>query len=297
MMKRLLLILLMSLAACLYLRADGLDPDFVQRPEQNWTLKLVTKYDWTQMYVRGDAFNATLKSQPRIKEGISVSFRGVGLGVNFTLGEKLRNSIAISLHSYGRKFCNSLDFIHDKTLSGTMSYGDMQMTFNKGSVAHTSLNYDAWYIFNGNKFSFPAAFNQNRIQKRSAGSFLLSASYKGNWNKFLEGPLEKIQGHTLALGGGYGFNLVAGPMLFHASLLGNIVALDTTRYILEGVKEKVKYGFPSFMATANVALFFNIKRFFIGAMASGYDCAVGSKKQVRMDFLRIYSSFVLGVRL
>ena len=297
--KHFFLTLATFMFASLWLQAENVEKEYIEKPKSNWTFKLTTRYDWMQMNMRGDAFQASLRSQPRIKQGFSVSFKGFTLGGSFTLGEKPKNSWAISMHSYGSKFCSSLDFIRDRTFTGTMTFDDVPWEFSKGDVTHTSLNYDAWYIFSGKKFSFPAVFNQNRIQKHSAGSFLLSASYKGNWNRFQVGPLDRLTGHTLGFGGGYGFNLVAGPFLFHASLIGNMLVMDTTRYILRenNEKVKVKYGFPSFTATANVGILFNFKRFFTGIMVSGYDCTVGNKAQVRMDFLRFYSSFVIGIRL
>ena len=41
-------------------------------------------------------------------------------------------------------------------------------------------NLNSYYAFNYRKFSFPAAFSQSYIQKRSAGSWMVGASFDGS---------------------------------------------------------------------------------------------------------------------
>ena len=43
-------------------------------------------------------------------------------------------------------------------------------------LAVKTLNVNAYYAFDSSRFSYPAAFSQSYIQRRSAGSFLLAFS-------------------------------------------------------------------------------------------------------------------------
>ena len=44
----------------------------------------------------------------------------------------------------------------------------------EGILQVKTLNVNAFYVFNYRRFSYPAAFSQSYIQRRSAGSFLLA---------------------------------------------------------------------------------------------------------------------------
>ena len=41
------------------------------------------------------------------------------------------------------------------------------------------LTLNAYYAFNGRRFSYPAVFSQSWMQKRSCGSLMLGASFMG----------------------------------------------------------------------------------------------------------------------
>ena len=54
-----------------------------------------------------------------------------------------------------------------------------RITLPDGVLSVKTLNVNAFYVFNSRRFSYPAAFSQSYIQRRSAGSFLLAASGMG----------------------------------------------------------------------------------------------------------------------
>ena len=74
-----------------------------------------------------------------------------------------------------------------------------------GSISQKTLNLNFYYAFNYCKSSFPAAFSQSYIQKRSAGSWMIGASFDGSKTK-VKGMTIRL--NELALGAGYGYNLV-----------------------------------------------------------------------------------------
>ena len=96
------------------------------------------------------------------------------------------------------------------------------------------VNVAAYYTFNHRRFSFPAALYQNYYQRRSAGSWLAGASFQGGSIKTTAELVERspqapdvhLTFANIALGGGYGYNLVLGrrsQWLLHLSALPSAV--------------------------------------------------------------------------
>ena len=90
----------------------------------------------------------------------------------------------------------------------------------RGLVSQNALNLNFYYAFNSRRFSFPAAFSQSYVQKRSAGSWMIGASFDGSKTEMKD---MTIRLNEFAVGGGYAYNLVVHRhWLFHLSALPTV---------------------------------------------------------------------------
>lgn len=303
-MKRILALLSFLLAASqAWAGMPGRDPEeaYVTNPDRPFTIRLCTNYDWSKILTDGSGVSTALTSQHRAKTGLSMSYRGLGLSFNLGLKDKIKDNYSFSLHSYGKRFHVKFDYLRDNTYSGVMSSGGSTWEVPMGLMRHSSINGDVWYCFNGKNFSFPAVFTQTRIQRRSAGSFMLAATYKRSASHMeadavLGLPKTDIAGMGIGLGGGYGYNLVLGDLLLHASVIGTFVVFSNNRVAIDSEASDLKVRFPNNISTANLAAIYNFRHFFMGATFSCNSCIIGGRDLMLANFLRMNSQFILGVR-
>ena len=97
------------------------------------------------------------------------------------------------------------------------------------------LNLAAYYVFNHRRFSYPAAFTQSYLQRRSAGSWLAGLSYQGGSIETTDAlkdrntlaPDTRIYIGHVGIGGGYAYNWVPGKKwLLHFTMLPTIVVYN-----------------------------------------------------------------------
>jgi hypothetical protein len=103
---------------------------------------------------------------------------------------------------------------------------------------------DAYYMFNGKRFSYAAAYDQSVIQKRSAGSFMVGAMYYYSHINYandenaafilLMDDIGRIKQWQLSIGAGYAYNLVpCRGLLINAMFMPMLTVYDrhkTWRY-------------------------------------------------------------------
>lgn len=109
-------------------------------------------------------------------------------------------------------------------------------------VSASIVGFNIYYIFNHKKFSYPAAFSQSTVQKRSCGSPMVGIGYTRHslsvdWEKMTNlvagrlgqnvadtylGPIGesgKVKYTDISISGGYGYNYVFAPRWLFASSL------------------------------------------------------------------------------
>lgn len=109
--------------------------------------------------------------------GLGFSYKRIGFnasyGVNLSSNKNKGKTKALELqyHYYGRKIMFDL-FLHN--YSGFYIDEDNRKSdiyVHRPDIKLRQLGFFGQYVFNGDKFSYKAAFDQNEIQKLSAGSF------------------------------------------------------------------------------------------------------------------------------
>ena len=108
-----------------------------------------------------------------------------------------------------------------------------------------TLNLNAFYVFNSRRFSYPAAFSQTYIQRRSAGSFLLAFSGQGQLGKLKMEKNLDFKMMKIGLGAGYGYNFVPRKgWLLHISALPALIILSKTSMSFGEERVPMTYGSP-----------------------------------------------------
>lgn len=227
------------------------DTNYIEPQKYNFTVMLqnTTSFEGYTLKLSDD-HSVVFAPQPSYKLGPYFGWRFVFLGYTIDLKRlknEAREALTFSLYApqvgvyiFFRKSgdnyrINGIDF-GDETVNNAMR----NVYFDGFETSERGLNL--YYIFNHNKFSYPAAYSQSTVQRRSAGSALAGMSYSRHklnvdWDKFHE-LMDKVAGpgtsvavadtsmHStdidytdFSLSGGYAYNWVfARNWLFDVSL-------------------------------------------------------------------------------
>ena len=282
----------------------GVDTTYIHIPRNFLVLRTYTQFASNTILSKGvigeQDYEASLSNPFVLKQGFSVTLGFITLSANFNILDKPKNSFSFGLNSYGKKFAYEISFRTDKNFSGSQTWGGATTDFAPKSLNHMALTSDFYYIFNGNKFSYPAVFSQTRVQRKSAGSVIAALSANLIGTRTIEEvngvrPLS-FGGFTLGIGMGYGFNLVAGRWTFHASAIPAVVLVDVNSITLNGEKTKLSQQLIHFIGTGNLAILFNHNHFFAGLRGTFHGCSAGSAKIVQTHYLRANAQLCLGWR-
>ena len=136
-----------------------------------------------------------------------------------------------------------------ESLAGDIHRNDNFLKMESADVIMKVANLAGYYTFNHRRFSFPAAFTQSYIQRRSAGSWLAGISYQGGSIKTTDklkernpnAPDTRIYVGHLGIGGGYGYNWVIGKKwLLHFSMLPTFVVYNRNNMTVNGERKKAQ---------------------------------------------------------
>ena len=290
------------------------DTSYIYIPEQRWTLKTSSNITWNTLGIKhqieGVGFSTNLQSDPTYSQGISVAWRWLELGFSINPAwfiPSLKNSDqTYSISVNGNKFGMSATFRVANSYKGTLlSLPDStSVTIPKGDItADISGDFDAWYVFNGNKFSYCAPFTMMQIQKRSAGSAILGLSVRNGLSAF-EGitynDKEKmlLMTNILALGGGYAHNFITPHhWLIHVSVIGNLSVLSYN--VLQTSTEKIRMEntFPDWVGTFRFSVLHWTERWFYGFNFSLRGAVYGVLDNLEFTNARTEGHLVVGCRL
>lgn len=228
------------------------DTAYVEPQHYNYTIMLqnTNTYEVYRLSTEnGNSF--TFAPQPSIKLGPYVGWRWVFLGytldLNHLSSDKKKKEFDLSLYSsqigidlFYRETGNDYK-IRSVNLGHNVDTSPMKNVAYDGITASIK-GFNLYYIFNHRKFSYPAAFSQSTMQKRSCGSPLVGIGYTKHtlsidWNKLnhlvadkmgndvasarMDSALtsSKVEYTDISFSGGYGYNYAFAPKwLFAASL-------------------------------------------------------------------------------
>ena len=230
----------------------GVDQRYIDAPEQPW--QIIVKGNVSQTFVsmnaHGNMVGVDYSARPYLRTtpsqyiGLWAGYRGYGLGYTVNVGGDKGSyltfgatggayGVNVRIHSF--KNSNPSFNINSNILSEEVSetWNDVELI---DPIRVKTVIADGYYMFNGKKFSYAAAYDQSVIQKRSAGSLMVGLMYNythidyatdhnGDLVYLMEG-LGKVKLWQGSAGAGYAYNWV--PV---RGLLVNVMAMPMLTFV------------------------------------------------------------------
>lgn len=267
-----------SVLSARYRKAASYDTAYIGRPNARLTLKARANISGNSIRARGMVngadTRASLSTDHKATLSVGLNYLGVtaGLTVNPSSLRGKNKDYEVNVNAYSNRYSIDASYQMSKTLAGTVERGGLSHYVDRGVIDMKMLNVAGYYTFNHRRFSYPAAFTQSYIQKRSAGSWLAGFSYQGGSMKTTAdapaaAPSMRIYVGHFGIGAGYGYNLVAGRRwLFHVSALPTIVLFNRNNITISGERRRMATRFPDMIFNHRVAIVHNFNdRHFCGA--------------------------------
>lgn len=169
------------------------DTTYLRRAPERLRLKVRINCSGSDIDTRGvyggAPYEARLEAKLRTTLSLGASYRGLSVGVALNpaklTGED--RDYELNLNAYGNRCGADVILQSSKTYEGTLGGGVGDRDVPVGSVSQDMLTVNAYYVFSGRRFSFPAAFTQSWLQLRSSGSFMLGLTLMGGRLKSAQG--------------------------------------------------------------------------------------------------------------
>ena len=280
-----------------------IDENYVEPQHYNWTVMLQAAYTYENYRLSSVGDNSqsvSFKPQAGIKLGPYVGWRWVILGYTIDL-----SNISFGLTSAWKGFDFSIysaqigaDVYYHHTrdnysirnvkLGGNINTAVLEgMPFDGISVGTTGINL--YYIFNHQRFSYPAAFAQSTCQKISCGSWMAGIGFLSNtlefdYEKLMRQAAERLAPQTLELDSGlmfkevnyyninasvgYAYNWVfARNFLFCASLSLALAYKKTRGETTNGDQKGFNFNNLNIDGLGRFGVVYNNTRWYAGASA------------------------------
>ena len=257
------------------------DTNYVVRPQGRLTLKVRMNQTGNSIHAKGTVnglySKADLSTSHKTTFSLAAIYRGIGVGfaVNPAKWKGIYKDYEFNLNYYSNRLSLDLSYQRSESLAGDIKGDRGEQHLLNEDLKMKVLNMVGYYAFNHRRFSFPAAFTQSYIQRRSAGSWLAGISYQGGsietTDKLKErnpnAPDVRIYLGHIGIGGGYGYNWVLGnKWLLHFSMLPTFVVFNRNNMTVNGVRKKAKHMRFNMIFNERVAVVRNLSpRYFIGA--------------------------------
>jgi hypothetical protein len=310
-----------STLAARYFRKGDIDTTYITRPQTKWTVVARMNVSGAKIesegMENGKHFNSEMTADYKSTLSMAVSYLGFSLSAALNpakLMGKYRD-YELNFNSYGKRF--GFDFIYQDAhnFTGWHEGGDYVSPTGSGRIelpadmlSVKTLNLNAFYTFNSRRFSYPAAFSQSYIQRKSAGSFLLAVSGQGQhatlsslWYK--EAGLNSGQGMQLkmtniGLGAGYGYNYVPSQgWLMHISALPTFIVYSNTSMKLGDTRVPLQYHFPEVIITGRGAVVHQWSNKFLGLSMVFNFTNIGHEESLAVHNIKWRIRTFFGLRL
>ena len=283
----------------------NIDTDYVIRPKTKWTIRARWNVSGSQIESEGISSGGRFKSKMKAhyKSTLSLGVGYLGFSVNLSINPaKLLgkyHDTELNFSSFGRRF--GFDFVYQdaKNFTGWYEQGGMgRIDLPEDIMSVKTLNMNAYYAFNSRRFSYPAAFTQSYIQRRSAGSFLLAASLQGQRATIKWGHELKLKMTNIGIGAGYGYNFVPSQgWLLHISALPTFIFYSHTSMTYDDEEVSMHYHFPEVIITGRGAVVHQMKKTFFGLSMVFNFTNIGHKDNLTIYNTKWHVRTFYGLRL
>ena len=294
-----------SFLSARYYREGVFDTTYITRPKTRWTL--ITRLNFSGMdieskgYDQGRRFKSVMQANRKTTISLGASYLGVALSLSLNPAQLAGkyHDFEINFKSYGRRFGFDVSYTDAKNFEGWYDADGLpRYTLPDGTLAVKTLNANAFYIFNHRRFSYPAAFSHNYIQRRSAGSFLLAASFQWqhafhDWDQDT-----KLRMTNIGLGAGYGYNFVPHRgWLLHLSALPTFILYSHTSMTFGEDRIPLHYHFPEVIITSRGAVVRQWTKTYAGISMRFNFTNIGSEKSLAVHNQKWLARAFYGIRL
>ncbi len=226
------------------------DTSYVARPKEKWLFRLLGNQTGNYIHAKGtvnDVYSRyDLHTKTNYTVGLEVNYCDIAatLSLNPAKIGGDYNDYEFNFEYHGQKISFDISYLRATSLSGDIKLRDIDHLDEDG-LRMNEFNISAYYVFNDKRFSFPAALFQNYYQLRSAGSWLAGLSFQSGSIRTTDelkarspmAPEVHLTFANVALGGGYGYNLVLGSRsqwLLHLSAMPSAVLYKHNRLTVNG---------------------------------------------------------------
>ena len=249
----------------------------------------------------GKSFKSKMDADHKKTISIGVNYLGVSVSLSLNPAKMMGkyDDYELNLSLYNNRWGVDVSYQDAHNFKGWHeAEGSPRIDLPPEMLKMKSLNVSAYYAFNRRRFSYPAAFTQSYIQRRSAGSFFLALSGQGQHTE-TKGDYESVLKVTnIGIGGGYGYNWVPGKnWLLHISALPTFTVFSNTSLKVNGERTPLDYHFPEYIITARGAVIRNFKKMFVGGSMVFHFTNIGDKDKLAVYNNKWLARLFIGIRL
>jgi hypothetical protein len=285
-------------------RSGNIDTMYITRPPTKWTITGRLNVSGAKLEMEGLQMGTPFKSEMRAdyKSTLSVAVNYLGVTVSMALNPaKLMGKykdFELNLNSYSNRW--GFDFIYQNARNFTgwhKAEDSPRLELPDGAMTLKSLNLNAYYAFNYRHFSYPAAFTQSYIQRRSAGSFLLGASGQGQKAETHATYQSLLKVTNIGIGAGYGYNWVPfRDWLLHLSALPTFIVYSNASLTVNNERIPINYRFPEVIITSRGAIIRQLGNKFVGLTMVYNFTNIGDKDLLTIHNTKWRTRLLMGFR-
>ena len=264
------------------------DTQYISRPEKRLLLRVRgnlsgNSFRYKNVQDENDT-HAHLSTSVRGTVSLGASYMGISAALSINPGKLSgRNKdYELNISASSNRYILDFSYQRSNTLSGDINTLEGTNYIDKEFVKLNQISFTGIYIFNRRHFSYPAAFSQSFIQKRSAGSWLAGCTFMGGNISTTDGAPEgfpdlSLKVRNVGIGGGYGYNLVYRKWLFHLSAMPTIIVYNYSKLRLNDDVRHAYTHFPDMIINGRAAIIYNFSsRYFVGTTLVVNTSALGN---------------------
>lgn len=287
-------------------KTKNYDTAYIQRPEQNWTVRArLNATHWKLRSIHHDGPSSVFGSDLRSTLSLGVGYKGFMLSFSLNPSKWIHKSSdkEYSVVSYGRKLGGEVFYHESKDFNATSTINGKDHDISEYVDKISMVNASGYYILNPKRFSYPAAFCQSYIQKRSAGSWILGIDafhIKAHTENMPEVGLNETRAtmFMFGVGGGYGYNLVLPHNWFvHISAVPTFVLAQHNTMTVDGNKSRMNYKFPELLTAGRASVMHSFDKYFIGISGTFHLNTIGNHTDLFMENLKWKCRAFIGMRV
>ena len=284
---------------------DNIDTTYVTRPKTKWTLAARLNISGAKLetmgVTSGQKFNSEITADYKSTLSVGVSYLGFSLSAALNPAKLLGKyrDFELNFNSYGRRFGYDIIFQDAHNFTGWHDMEGMdRIELPANMLSVRTLNLNGFYIFNGRRFSFPAAFTQSYLQRRSAGSFLVAVSGMGQHTTLKWEQETQIKMTNIGIGGGYGYNYVPSQdWLLHISATPTFIVYSNTSMTFGDARVPLHYHFPEAIITGRGAVVRQLGNKFFGMSMVFNFTNIGNEEDLALHNIKWRIRMFYGLRL